>query len=111
LFLGQEASWQQASCCYDADVRTTVTLDPDTEKLLRSAVRERGASFKAVLNDAVRKGLSPARPVRSHRFVQKRFVQKTYALGANDHFRWDKALAMADAMEDEEIIRKMPLRK
>lgn len=87
-------------------MRTTVTLDPDTEKLLRDAVRERGASFKAILNEAVRKGLAPARRAR-----KRRFVQKTYALGANEHFRWDKALALADAMEDEEIVRKMSLRK
>jgi hypothetical protein len=87
-------------------VRTTVTLDPDTEKLLRNAVRERGVSFKAVLNDALRKGLAPARTARS-----RRFVQKTYSLGANADFRWDKALAMADAMEDEEIFRKLSLRK
>jgi hypothetical protein len=69
-------------------------------------VRERGVSFKAVLNDAVRKGLAPARSTRP-----RRFVQKTYDLGANEDFRWDKALAMADAMQDEEIIRKMSLRK
>jgi len=87
-------------------VRTTVTLDPDTEKLLRNAVRERGTSFKAALNDAVRKGLAPPRPARA-----RRFVQKTYAMGTNDHFPWDKALAMADAMEDEEIVRKLSVRK
>ncbi len=87
-------------------MRTTVTLDADTERLLRNAVRERGVSFKAVLNDALRKGLAPARPARS-----RRFVQKTYSLGANTEFRWDKSLAMADAMEDEEILRKISLRK
>ena len=87
-------------------VRTTVTLDPDTEKLLRSAVRERGTSFKAVLNDAIRRGLAAARPARA-----RRFVQKTYDLGASADFRWDKALSMADAMEDEEILRKLSLRK
>ena len=87
-------------------MRTTVTLDADAEKLLRSAVRERGASFKAVLNDAIRRGLAPARPART-----RRFAQKTYDLGANEDFRWDKALSMADAMEDEELVRKMALRK
>ena len=39
------------------DMRTTVTLDADTERLLRSAMRERDVSFKAALNDAVRRGL------------------------------------------------------
>lgn len=38
-------------------MRTTVTLDADTERLLRSAMRERNVSFKAAVNDAIRKGL------------------------------------------------------
>ena len=38
-------------------MRTTVTLDPDAERLLRSAMRERNLSFKAALNDAIRRGL------------------------------------------------------
>ena len=42
---------------HDARVRTTVTLDADTERLLRSAMRERNLSFKTALNDAIRRGL------------------------------------------------------
>ena len=38
-------------------MRTTVTLDADTERLLRSAMRERNVSFQAALNDAIRRGL------------------------------------------------------
>jgi len=92
--------------CYDGNVRIRVTLDAETERLLKTAVRERGVSFKTVLNDAVRKGLTPAQPV-----LPRRFEQKTYDLDTSDDRRWDKALAMADAMEDEEIIRKISLRK
>ena len=39
-------------------MRTTVTLDPDTEFLLRSAMRDRNLTFKAALNDAIRQGLT-----------------------------------------------------
>ncbi len=39
-------------------MRTTVTLDPDVEQLLREAVRKTGKSFKVVLNRAVRDGLA-----------------------------------------------------
>ena len=42
---------------------------------------------------------------------KRRFVQKTYSLGAEQLFRWDKALAAADAIEDEELVRKLSLRK
>ena len=38
-------------------MRTTVTLDGDTERLLRSAMRARNVGFKTALNDAVRRGL------------------------------------------------------
>jgi uncharacterized protein (DUF433 family) len=37
------------------------------------------------------------------------FVQETFSLGAEQGFRCDKALAMADAIEDEEIARKLAL--
>jgi hypothetical protein len=87
-------------------VRTTVTLDPDVEKMLKNAIRERGISFKQALNEAIRAGLTRGRQPRT-----ARFVQKSYHLGPAPDFRWDKALAMADAIEDEEITRKLALRK
>jgi hypothetical protein len=37
-------------------MRTTVTLDPDVERLLRDAMRERAISFKEALNEAARIG-------------------------------------------------------
>jgi len=86
-------------------MRTTVTLDPETERLLRRTMRERGVSFKQALNDAVRTGLR-----QKHR-AKRRFVQKTFSMGAEQLFRWDKALAIAEAMEDEELVRKLSLRK
>jgi hypothetical protein len=39
----------------------------------------------------------------------RRFVQKTYPLGKDQYFRWDKALPASDAVEDEEIVRKLLL--
>ncbi len=38
-------------------MRTTVTLEPETERLLREAMRRRGRSFKKTLNEAVVRGL------------------------------------------------------
>lgn len=87
-------------------MRTTVTLDPDVEKMLQNAIRERGVSFKQALNEAIRAGLTRGRQPRT-----TRFAQKSYHLGPAPDFRWDKALAMADAIEDEEISRKLALRK
>jgi hypothetical protein len=87
-------------------MRTTVTLDPDVERLIRDAMRERSISFKQALNDAARMGL---RGKESRR--PSKFVQKTFRMGDGQGFRWDKALAAADAIEDEELSRKISLRK
>lgn len=86
-------------------VRTTVTLDEDVAAKLKQAARERGVSFKAALNDAVREGLrsrsKPARPFR----VEAR------PMGVRPGVNLDKALRLAGELEDEEILRKMALRK
>jgi hypothetical protein len=87
-------------------MRTTVTLDPDVERLIRNAMRERAISFKAALNEAARIGLRGKGLKRGGRFAQKSF-----RMGEAQEFRWDKALAVADAMEDEELGRKLTLRK
>lgn len=87
-------------------MRTTVTIDPDVERMLRNSTRARGVSLKQALNEAVRAGLAPAGRRR-----RQRFSQKSYSLGAEQQFRWDKALSIAEAMEDEELARKLSLRK
>lgn len=44
-------------------MRTTVTLDPDTEALLKEETARTGQSFKAVLNQSIRRALGHrARP-------------------------------------------------
>jgi hypothetical protein len=87
-------------------MRTTVTLDPDVERLIKDTMRERGISFKEALNEAARDGLRG----KDHGRPRK-FVQKTFPMGAEQLFRWDKALSVADAIEDEELNRKLTLRK
>ena len=86
-------------------MRTTITLDPDVQALIRTAMKERGISFKEALNSAVRSGLTQGKPKR------RAFVQKSYSLGRDQNFRWDKALEAAAALEDEELGRKFSLRK
>jgi hypothetical protein len=81
-------------------MRTTVTLDPDVERMLHAAMRKRGITFKDALNEAIRTGLSKPKS-------RARFRQKTFSMGREQHFRWDKALATADAIEDEELVGKL----
>jgi len=87
-------------------MRTTVTLDPDVERLIRDAMRESGVSFKETLNEAARIGLGGKGLKRA-----RKFTQRSFRMGAPQEFRWDKALAVADAIEDEELSRKLVLRK
>ena len=75
------------------------------EALIRTVMKERGISFKEALNFAVRAGLTQRKSKR------RCFVQKSYSLGGDQNFRWDKALEAAASMEDEELSRKFALRK
>ncbi len=68
-------------------------------------MKERGISFKEALNSAVRCGLTQGKPKR------RDFVQRSFSLGTDQNFRWDKALEAATALEDEESSRKLSLRK
>lgn len=86
-------------------MRTTVTLDPDVAAKLKARAREHGISFKQALNQAVRAGLDGGRrPAR-------RFRLYTHPMGLRPGVQIDKALQLAAALEDEEITRRLGLRK
>lgn len=80
-------------------MRTTVTLDPDTERLLRSRMAERQVSFKQALNDALREGLGASASRAS-------FETRTRAMG-QPSVNLDQALQLAAELEDEELVRRM----
>jgi hypothetical protein len=53
-------------------MRTTVTLDPDVERLLKEAMRRHSKPFKQALNEAIRQGLSKSSsPAAKSTFVVK----------------------------------------
>ncbi len=79
-------------------MRTTVTLDPDTEALVRRLMAERGVSFKKALNDAIRAGA----PERDH---STPFRTPTRRMGVPT-VNLDQALRLAADLEDEELLRK-----
>ena len=77
-------------------MRTSVTLEPATEALLIEAMKQRGLSFNEALNSAIQAGLTASvRPTP--------FVQPSFDLGSEQNFRWEKALSIADAMDDEKL--------
>ena len=82
-------------------MRTTVTLDPDTEDLIRKEVRRGQSSFKRVLNEAIRRGLGPVGEGRRGAAEVKTF-RSPYQPGV-DRTRLQQ---MADEMETEEMRRR-----
>jgi len=82
-------------------MRTTVTLDPDVEALVKRAMRERGLTFKQALNDAIRAGAGP-RSVRSPSPVP------TFDMG-EPLVDVTKALRLAGDLEDQERAARMAL--
>jgi hypothetical protein len=80
-------------------MRTTITLDAESEALIKRDMRERGVSFKQAINDAIRAGLAPARQAPST-------STPTFRMGFNPPIPWDKALRLAAEMEAEELARK-----
>lgn len=86
--------------CFDA-MRTTVTLDPDVEALVKSAMRERDASFKDVLNDGLRRGLRVPAPAAAAAFVQPSFDMGALLLSTGN------LNALAAELEDQELVAKL----
>lgn len=80
-------------------MRTTITLDPDVESLLKRAMRERGLSFKEAVNEAIRSGLVPHRPQPDPELpafdMGEPIVDVT------------KALRLAGELEDQELAARL----
>ena len=79
-------------------MRTTVTLDPDVDAIVKRAMRERGISFKQALNDAVRAGT----PGGEERGVVD---FPSYDMG-EPRIDLSKALGLAARLEDDELQRR-----
>ena len=84
-------------------MRTTVTLDPDTDAMVRRLMRERDLTFKQAVNAAIRSGAAPTRR-------RKPVATPTFDMGP-PAVPLDKALRIAADLEDEELVRKLAVRK
>lgn len=83
-----------------AIMRTTVTIDADTELLLKEETTRTGKSFKVVLNESIRKALAKGEhcafvvePLSSHPYPSE----------------WEGMSfnKLADALDDEETLREL----
>lgn len=80
-------------------VRTTVTLDDDLAARLRGRAHERGISFKAAINEAIRGGLEQPRVAKPYRLKPRKMGAPAIDL--------TKATQVAAQLEDDELIRKL----
>jgi hypothetical protein len=87
-------------------MRTTIDLDPDVDAALRALARERGVPLRTVVNDALRAGTQ-----RSCVGDAPPYVLPSRRLGVRPGIDLDKALRLAGQLEDDEVVRKLDVRK
>ena len=79
-------------------VRTTITLDPDVDALVKKLMRRRGLSFKDAVNTSLRQALAPA--------GREAYVMPVFDLG-RPSVDLTHALRVASAMEDDDVSREL----
>jgi Ribbon-helix-helix protein, copG family len=83
-------------------MRTTVRIDDDLLRKLKERAYRENVSVSSKLNQAIREGLrADAKPKR-----KKRFRQKTHDMGP-PLIDLTHTNAVIDALEDDEILRKL----
>lgn len=88
-------------------MRTTLTIDDRIAEALKDLAHRSNRPFKEVVNETLRAGLT-AKGARK----AKPYVLRPAALGGPmPGINLDKALALSDAIEDQELAAKMQLRK
>jgi plasmid stability protein len=89
-------------------MRTTLTIDDELARLLKQRALESGRSFKDVVNEALRAGLEQTATTPSRRPYRLKPVAMGQPARGID---LDKALQLAGNLEDNELARKLELRK
>jgi hypothetical protein len=80
-------------------VRTTVTIDADTEALLKEEASRTGQSFKVVLNQAVKRALGrPSTPARVEPLFSAPFPAELVQQSFN---------RLAAEWEDEDTVKEL----
>ncbi len=84
-------------------MRTTLTIDDALLRQLRQKALDSGKPFKQVVNEALRAGLNPTAVAR-----REPYRCPSFSMGQP---RWpvnlDKALALAEGLDDEILVEKL----
>ena len=89
-------------------MRTTLTIEDEIARRLKEIAYRTGKSFKSVVNDSLRAGISRRPDVPAPKPYRVKPVAMGEVVGP---YNLDKALLLADRIENEEIARKLQLRK
>ncbi len=85
-------------------MRTTVTIDPDTEALLKEEMRRTGQSFKAILNRAVRDALRCSPSPRNADLPE---VVALFRKPFPAEFRYASFNQLADELDDADTLKEL----
>ena len=88
-------------------MRTTVRIDDDLLLELKEHSRQESLSLTTLVNRLLRRGLQASKQDRQ---PTRRFRERAVSMG-RPTIDLDKALAVASGLEDEEVLRKLSLRK
>ena len=89
-------------------MRTTLTIDDTIAKALKDAAHRSGKSYKQVVNETLRAGLSSDRIMDDAKPYRLKPVSMGDIAGA---YNLTKVLELADYLEEEEIARKLEMKK
>jgi hypothetical protein len=81
-------------------MRTTVTLDPEVNRLIETAMHRERKGFKQVVNEAIRRGLAP-QPLGKARKPLRVMVHSARLLPGVDRRAFNR---LADKLDDEAIL-------
>ncbi|MBA3297263.1 MAG: DUF2191 domain-containing protein [Acidobacteria bacterium] len=88
-------------------MRTTLTLEKDVAVALHEEARRSGRPMKRIVNDTLRAGLAARRAPSGRRYR----VTPVSLGGVVPGVNLDRALRLAEALEDDAIARKLEMRK
>ncbi len=88
-------------------MRSTLRIDDDLISAVKEEAQQRGVSMTRMINRLIRFGLES---LGQNETKRKRFREQPCAMGRS-RLDLDGALFLAASLEDEEILRKISLRK
>ncbi len=87
-------------------MRTTLTLDPDVARMLEEEAHRQRKPFKQIVNEALRRGLSPHATA-----PQKRYRVRPHKTKLRAGVDAGALNALADELEDEALVQKIRARR